>query len=115
MRYLALVTDYDGTLTQDDRLADTTAAALGRLRASLRRVILVTGRRIFFQIGEGVDDETWLYHLQRGDYSRWLRDLIKDPRLAEIVAGIEREWNLPPAHSRRLVCDAIPARYTLPE
>jgi hypothetical protein len=52
MRYLALVTDYDGTLTQDDRLADTTAAALGRLRASGRRAILVTGRRLddLFQV-----------------------------------------------------------------
>ncbi|MCU0836575.1 MAG: HAD-IIB family hydrolase [Chromatiaceae bacterium] len=70
---------------------------------------------IFCQIGEGVDDETWLFHLQRGDYSRWLREVIKDPRLADLVQGIERQSDLPPAHSRRLVRDAIAARYTLPE
>lgn len=70
---------------------------------------------IFCQIGEGVDDETWLFHLQRGDYSRWLREVIKDARLAAIVEGIEHQPDLPPAHSRRLVRDAIAARYTLPE
>jgi hypothetical protein len=62
-----------------------------------------------------VDDETWLFHLQRGDYSRWLREVIKDPRLADLVQGTERQPDLPPAHSRRLVRDAIAARYTLPE
>jgi hypothetical protein len=26
--------------------------------------------RIFMQVGEGVDDDTWLYHLRQGDYDR---------------------------------------------
>ncbi|MBL8529895.1 MAG: HAD hydrolase family protein, partial [Burkholderiales bacterium] len=46
MRYLALVADYDGTLATDDRLSDAAALALGRLRVSGRRTILVTGRRL---------------------------------------------------------------------
>jgi HAD superfamily hydrolase (TIGR01484 family) len=46
MRYLALATDYDNTLVRDGRITDATRAALGRLRASGRRVILVTGRRL---------------------------------------------------------------------
>lgn len=46
MRYLALVVDYDGTLATDDRLSDAAALALGRLRVSGRRAILVTGRRL---------------------------------------------------------------------
>jgi len=46
MRYLALAIDYDGTLARDSRVDDATLAALGRLRASGRRVILVTGRRL---------------------------------------------------------------------
>jgi hypothetical protein len=29
-----------------------------------------------------IDDETWLYHLRRGDYSAWLARTIKDPDLA---------------------------------
>jgi len=46
MRYLALASDYDSTLATDGRVADPTRAALGRLRASGRRTILVTGRRL---------------------------------------------------------------------
>ncbi len=46
MRYLALVTDYDGTLSSDDRVSEETVSALERLRVSGRRAILVTGRRL---------------------------------------------------------------------
>ena len=46
MRYLVLVTDYDGTIATDGQ-ADTAALqAIERLRMSGRRVILLTGRRI---------------------------------------------------------------------
>lgn len=44
MRYLALATDYDGTLAKDGRVADDVLEALERLRGSGRRAILVTGR-----------------------------------------------------------------------
>jgi hydroxymethylpyrimidine pyrophosphatase-like HAD family hydrolase len=44
VRYLALATDYDGTLAKDGLVHDTTFAALERLRASGRKVLLVTGR-----------------------------------------------------------------------
>ncbi len=46
MRYLALACDYDGTLAMNNHVADSTTAALERLRASGRRLILVTGRRL---------------------------------------------------------------------
>ncbi len=46
MRYLALASDYDGTLTTSGTLASETIEALGRLRASGRRAIMVTGRRL---------------------------------------------------------------------
>jgi HAD superfamily hydrolase (TIGR01484 family) len=46
MRYLALACDYDGTIARDGVLADSTAAALERLRASGRKLILVTGREL---------------------------------------------------------------------
>lgn len=46
MRYLALATDYDGTLASDDSVSDRVSHALERLRVSGRRVILVTGRRL---------------------------------------------------------------------
>ena len=44
MRYLALATDYDGTLAHDGRVNEATLAALSRLRQSGRRLVLVTGR-----------------------------------------------------------------------
>src|SRR5438270_10044233 len=46
MRYLALATDYDGTLAHHGRVAESTLAALQRLLASGRRLILVTGREL---------------------------------------------------------------------
>ena len=41
---------------------------------------------IFSQIAEGIDDETWLFHLRRGDYSRWFRSAMKDAYLENIPA-----------------------------
>ena len=46
MRYLALATDYDGTLASNDQVAEQTVHALERLKISGRRVILVTGRQL---------------------------------------------------------------------
>ncbi len=43
-RYLALATDYDGTLATDGQVDNKTLAALERLRAFGRKLILVTGR-----------------------------------------------------------------------
>lgn len=46
MQYLALATDYDGTLAHDGHVRKVTLAALERLRATGRKVILVTGREL---------------------------------------------------------------------
>src|SRR5436853_1858365 len=46
MRYLALASDYDGTLAHHGRVDDPTVAALERLRATGRKLILVTGREL---------------------------------------------------------------------
>ena len=46
MRYIALATDYDGTLAADGRVAVETQQALQRLKDSGRRLILVTGREL---------------------------------------------------------------------
>jgi hydroxymethylpyrimidine pyrophosphatase-like HAD family hydrolase len=46
MRYLALCTDYDGTLATDGQLLPDTIKALERLLASGRRLVLVTGREL---------------------------------------------------------------------
>jgi hydroxymethylpyrimidine pyrophosphatase-like HAD family hydrolase/energy-coupling factor transporter ATP-binding protein EcfA2 len=69
---------------------------------------------LFVQIASGLDDETWLYHLRRGDYSAWFRDAIKDTQLAEEVEQIERELADDAEGSRDRIRRAIDARYTLP-
>src|SRR5437764_8324054 len=46
MRFLVLATDYDGTLAHDGRVTTETLQALGRVRESGRKLILVTGRRL---------------------------------------------------------------------
>jgi len=66
----------------------------------------------FLQIAEGLDDETWLYHLNRADYSRWFREGIKDESLAEEAAQYERDESLSPAESRDRIKAAIERRYT---
>jgi hypothetical protein len=46
MRYLALASDYDGTLAHEGSVDDATLSAIRRLKESGRRVILVTGREL---------------------------------------------------------------------
>jgi hydroxymethylpyrimidine pyrophosphatase-like HAD family hydrolase len=46
MRYHALACDYDGTLAERGVVAPATTEALERLRASGRKLIIVTGRRL---------------------------------------------------------------------
>jgi HAD superfamily hydrolase (TIGR01484 family) len=70
---------------------------------------------LFMQMADGVDDETWLFHLGRGDYSRWFRERIKDDDLADRAAAVEaRAEELSPAESRARIKEAISKDYTLP-
>jgi hydroxymethylpyrimidine pyrophosphatase-like HAD family hydrolase len=46
MRYLALASDYDGTLAHDSHVSEDAHAAIQRLKDSGRKVILVTGREM---------------------------------------------------------------------
>ncbi len=68
----------------------------------------------FIEIGSGLDDETWLFHLRNGDYSRWLSTAIKDEDLAAEVAEIEQAAGLSADESLSRIRDAIDKRYTLP-
>lgn len=69
---------------------------------------------VFIQLAEGIDEETWRFHLSRGDYSNWLRHGIKDSSLADEVAGVERDSSLPDQESRDRIRNAILQRYTAP-
>jgi hypothetical protein len=69
--------------------------------------------QLFSQIAEGLDEETWAWHLERGDYERWFREAIGDDELAalaEEVANHDGEI----AEGRRRILEAIHERYTLP-
>jgi HAD superfamily hydrolase (TIGR01484 family) len=69
---------------------------------------------MFAQLAEGVDEETWDFHLRRADYSRWLRDSVKDQSIADEVDKIERNRELPATASRAQILDAIRKHYTAP-
>jgi len=46
MHYLALASDYDGTLAHDSHVSEEALNALRRLKESGRKLILVTGREM---------------------------------------------------------------------
>jgi len=68
---------------------------------------------LFVQLGDGVDDDTWQYHRNNGDYSKWFRDEVKDEQLAREAEEIERSSQTP-AESRAAIRAAVEKRYTLP-
>ncbi|MGH3041108.1 MAG: phosphoglycolate phosphatase, partial [Gaiellaceae bacterium] len=67
--------------------------------------------KIFLQVADGVDEATWSHHLANGDVTRWLREAIKDPTLANEVAALAAR-KMPADESRRQVRALIEARYT---
>ncbi len=69
---------------------------------------------MFVQLADGVDEDTWLYHLHQQDYSRWFTEAIKDDELATEVAEIEGKKEFSAQESRDRVKTAILQRYTLP-
>ena len=68
----------------------------------------------FLQLGEGVDEETWLFHAGRGDYSRWFETMIKDEELAATAREIERNGSQGVTQSREKLRAAVENRYTAP-
>jgi hypothetical protein len=69
---------------------------------------------LFLQMADGVDDDTWEFHLHNGDYSKWFRESIKDETLAAAAERVEQLENLSPEKSRELIRSAVERDYTLP-
>jgi HAD superfamily hydrolase (TIGR01484 family) len=80
----------------------------GKLHLRAQNLIL------FLQLAEGVDDETWLYHLKRGDYSQWFRERIKDETLADEARVLEEQNHLTPDEGRAALRTLVEKYYTLP-
>ena len=68
---------------------------------------------IFTQLAEGIDDGTWSYHLAAADYSRWLRESVKDQSIADEVEAVEKRkgWSCGEPYADR---GAIRKHYTDP-
>lgn len=67
--------------------------------------------QIFLQIADGIDDETWDYHLKQHHYSKWFREQIKDEALARDVESIESDPQLNSDHSKQEIRDRVERVY----
>jgi hydroxymethylpyrimidine pyrophosphatase-like HAD family hydrolase len=67
----------------------------------------------FVQIAGAVDEDTWLYHLQRQDYSNWFGGAIGDPELANATRLIET-GEAEPGASKTAISKLIEENYTGP-
>ncbi len=70
-----------------------------------------TNLKRFIELAAGLDDETWLFHLQRNDYSNWIDQVIKDYDLADEIRSIESQSDLAPQDSRNAVKQTIEERF----
>jgi hypothetical protein len=69
---------------------------------------------MFIQLAKGVDDETWAFHLQRHDYSQWVREAIKDQALADELKGIEEDSSVAAEESKSRIVKILEQHYTAP-
>jgi hypothetical protein len=67
---------------------------------------------MFLQMADGVDDETWLFHVKNADVSRWFREVIKDPELA-LEAELMERADITAEESRKHIRSQIEQRYIL--
>lgn len=68
---------------------------------------------VFCQLADGVDDETWLYHLKRNDFARWFRDCINDEDLATEAESAALDPNSTAKASKAEIAAAIQRNYIL--
>ncbi len=69
----------------------------------------------FLELADGVDDDTWKFHLAAGDYSRWFRERIKDDILATEAAALETAPEESPRAGRERMREIVEKHYTLPD
>ena len=82
--------------------------------ADKRLNIKVQNLILFMQVAEGLDAQTWLFHLRKGDYSNWFDNVIHDSVLAEETRSLEENANIGAGESLSIIKELIERRYTLP-
>jgi hypothetical protein len=65
--------------------------------------------QMFKHIATGIDEDTWMHHLMRNDYSNWFKDCIHDKELASI--GQAKKYTSDPAVSRKTILNYIDENY----
>lgn len=79
-------------------------------KLNLRAYNLVT----FIELAQGVDADTWQFHREQRQYSKWFRDVIKDDGLAREAGYAESDARLSADRSRARIIAAVASRYTAP-
>ncbi|HEY9678724.1 MAG TPA: HAD family hydrolase [Drouetiella sp.] len=82
--------------------------------ADFRLNLQASNLRIFVRIADGVDDDTWLFHLHEGHYADWFHEVIKDDELSELARSLSNT-GASAADSRAAITNFIHSRYTLPD
>lgn len=67
--------------------------------------------REFMRLAEGLDDDTWHFHLREHHYSQWFREVVKDQELADVAEEIEQNEGIPPHESRCRIFSEINTRF----
>jgi len=76
--------------------------------------LAVQNLNMFVQVAEGIDSETWEFHLRRCDYSKWFRGSLKDPEIASQIEAVEHDDGASDAESRQRIKEIILQKYTAP-
>jgi len=119
-RCSALATDYDGTLATHGTVDESARAALLRFRASGRKVILVTGRRIadLSEVYAHLDDFDVIVG-ENGALLYWPRDRreesLAEPPPAEFVEFLVKADVRPIERGRVIVATIEPHRHVVLE
>lgn len=65
---------------------------------------------LFAHIAEGIDDATWKYHLQNGDFTKWFTNAVHDDELATISEEAEKDKSA--EQSKKKIIAYINQKYT---
>lgn len=118
MRFLALACDYDGTLAAAGHVGQETCAALERLLASGRKLLLVTGRELedLLPLFPHIDHCDWVV-AENGAvlYRPTTREvtLLGSPPLAEFIHALQARGIAPLAIGRVIVATREPHENTV--